>query len=148
MSLLFKIISIILVIIVVLIVGVFFVFQTQKPLDLSKVTDSQIISLLNKNSDAKDYIQSHPDFKIDKKEILTKESIVAGQNGANFREVYQGLELQDNRYMKVDLINIAGDRGLIALIDSNEKTTLRAYGLLLLKSSVNQNGQTTSQTTN
>jgi hypothetical protein len=139
-------------IIIILVIGalsaaIIFVIQNQKPLDLSKVTDSQIISLLNKNSDAKEYMQNHPDFKIDKKEVLTKQSIVAGQKGANFKEVYQGLKLQDSRYMRVDLMNVAGDRGLIALIDFRENTTLRAYGLLLIKGSSNQNGQTTGQTT-
>jgi hypothetical protein len=116
----------------------------QKSQDLSNVSDSQIISLLQKNSDAGDYIKNHPDFKIQDKIILTKESIAAGQNAQNFKEVYQGLELQNNRYMKVDLINSAGDNGLIAVIDFKTETTPKAYGLILLKA----NGQTTSQTTN
>ena len=146
MSFSFKIIIIILVAFIILITGLFFVFQNQTPKDLSKVSDSQIISLLNKNSDAKDYMQNHVDFKIDKKEVLTRESIVAGQNGANFREVYQGLELQDNRYIRVDLMNPTGDRGLIAVIDFKKKIVPKAYELLLLKASTNQNGQTKGST--
>jgi hypothetical protein len=97
------------VIIFVALAGIF--LYNQKPLDLSKVSDSQIISLLDKNPDAKEYMQSHPDFRIENKTILTKESILAGRNGPNFREIYQILELQDNRYMRVDLINSAGDKG-------------------------------------
>lgn len=123
---------IILVILVALIAAAIFFVYNQSPQDLSKISDSQIVSLLNKNSDARDYIKNHPDFKIEKKEILTKQSIVAGQNGENFKDVYQGLELQDNRYMLVSLMNPAGDRGLISVIDFKTKTTIRAYGLLLL----------------
>ena len=85
-------------------------------------------------------MQNNPDFKINNKEILTKESIIAGQNGPNFKEVYQGLELQNGRYMRIDLINQAGDRGLIAVIDFKKQTVLKAYGIILLKS----NGQTTT----
>ncbi|MGA2417847.1 MAG: hypothetical protein ABSF55_01225, partial [Candidatus Staskawiczbacteria bacterium] len=84
------------------------------------------------------------DKKIDKKEILTKESIVAGQNGPNFKEVYQGLELQDSRYMRVDLMNQAGDKGLITVIDFKNQTVPKAYGIVLL----NINGQTASPTKN
>jgi len=123
-------------------IGLF--LYNQKPQDLAKVSDSQIISLLNKNSDAKEYIQNHSDFKIQNKTILTKESIMAGRNGASFREVYQGLELQDNRYVLVNLINSTGDKGLIAAVDFETKTAPVAYGLLLLKA----NGQTTGTTTN
>ena len=113
------------------------------------VLNGQIISLLNKNPDAKDYMQNHADFKIDKKEVLTTKSILAGQKGPNFREVYQGLELQDNRYILVNLINLTGDKGLIAVVDFKEKNTPKAYGLLLLKASTGQtNGQTPSPTEN
>ena len=92
-------------------------------------------------------MHTHPDFTIQKKEILTEDSIAAGQNGQNFKEVYHGLELQDNRYMVVNLMNQAGDRGLIALIDFKTQSTIKAYGIILFK--VGQsNGQTPSSTTN
>ena len=120
-------------------VVIFFVYN-QKPQDLSRISETQIIARLKENSDAKEYMQNNPDFKINNKEILTKESIIAGQNGPNFKEVYQGLELQNGRYMRIDLINQAGDRGLIAVIDFKKQTVLKAYGIILLKS----NGQTTT----
>ena len=47
----------------------------------------------------KNICKTFPDFKINNKEILTKESIMPGKM-ANFKEVYQGLELQNGRYMR------------------------------------------------
>ena len=136
-----NVLIIFIIILIVLVASAVFFMYNQKPKDLSKVSDSQIISFLNKNSDAKDYMQSHGDFKIESKEILTKESIVAGQNGQIFREVYQGLELQDNRYMKVNLMNPAGDSGLVAVLDFNKNIVLKAYGIMLLKVNQPENGQ-------
>ena len=118
--------------------------NSQNPQDLTKVSDSQIISLLNKNSDAQKYMQSNAEFKIQDKIILTKESILAGQNGQTFKEVYSGLESENNRYMKVDLMNAAGDHGLVEVLDFKTQTTIKAYGIILIKT----NGQTASPTTN
>lgn len=120
------------IVLVVLAAAVGLFLYSQKPQDLSKVSDDQIILLLNKNSDAKEYMQNHTDFKIDEKEILTKEVITSRQNGVEFREVYQGLDIQDNRYIRVKLINPAGDKGLIAVVDFKKKTAINAFGLLLL----------------
>jgi len=58
-----------------------------------------------------DYIERYKNFKIEKKTLLTKESILAGQNGENFKEVYQSLDLEDNRYLRADLMNAAGELG-------------------------------------
>ena len=123
------------------VVGLFLYNSESKNIDILKVSDGQIVSLLNKNSDAKDYMQNHSDFKIDKKEILTKNSIMAGQNGPNFREVYQDLELKENRYMRVDLMNSTGDSGLVVVLDFKTKQAIKAYGIILLKATSGQNGQ-------
>ena len=118
-------------VVLIFIAGLIFFMYNQKSRDLTKVSDSQIISLLNKNSDARDYIKEHPDFKIKDKEVLTEESILAGRKGPNFKEVYQVLSLENNRYMRVDLIDKAGDRGLIAVIDFKTNQVPNAYLLLL-----------------
>lgn len=134
-----KVVIIILVTIVVLIVlvsGFFLFFQNQTPEDLSKISDKKIIELLKKNSAALEYIERYKDFKIEKKTALTKDSILEGQNGENFKEVYQGLEMEDNRYLRVDLINSVGSQGLIAVLDFKNKEVPKAFGLILLKSSV------------
>jgi len=115
--------------------------QSTVPQNTSEASDSEIISLLNKNQDTEDYMQNYKDFKIDKKTVLTKESIIEGQNGQNFKEVYQNLELTDNRYMKVDLMNLAGDRGMITVIDLKEKQVLKAFGTVLFKTNADQNGK-------
>lgn len=138
-----KIIPIIFCVVIVLVVAVtFFVYsQSQKPLDPTKVSDSQIISMLRKNSNAQYYMGNHSDFLISKKQILTREDIINGQNGANFREVYLGLKLEDSRYMTVNLMNPAANNGLVAVIDFKKNEVLRAYGIMLYKSNAVQNGQ-------
>lgn len=125
---------IILLIVVALIIGACFLFGTGKKIsNISEVGDSQIISILNKNADAKEYMQKYSDFKIEEKTLLDINSITTGQNAENFKEVYQGLELEDNRYIKINLVNSSGNAGLVAVIDYKNKTTLKAYGLMILK---------------
>lgn len=146
-------ISIFILLAILIVLVIFFMYNQKRSggySDLSKVSDSQVVSLLNKNPDAKDYLKVHPDYIIEDKIILTKESILAQRSGANFKEVYQGLEFQDNRYMRIDLINSAGDRGLVSVLDFKNNTVPKAYGIILLKVSQSQiqNGPTTSQTAN
>ena len=132
------------VVFISLLVIFLYVFLQNHEKDIFKISDKDVIEILQKNQDAKDYMQNHSDFKIDKRGILSKDDIIQGQNGQNFKEVYQELDLEDNRYIKVDLINPAGDRGMITVIDFKNKSVLKAYGIMLFKA----NGQTKSQTEN
>jgi hypothetical protein len=139
----------VLVITVLVAIVIFFIYNqptSWQAEDLSLISDSQIISILKTSSDVQEYIKSHPDFKIDKKEILTKESIVAGSNGVNFREAYSGLSPEGSRYMRVDLTNQAGDRGMIIMIDFKKNKVV--FSALLLLFAQNEEQQTTSPTEN
>lgn len=99
------------------------------------VTDERIKEILKTNLDVTDYIERNPDFYIQGREILTKDSILAGQNGNDFQPVYIGLDLEDSRYMKVWLINQFGNEGYIAVIDFKDSSVQKAYGLLLFQAS-------------
>ena len=99
-----------------------------------KITDGQIMRLLKENKDSLEYITKYPDFKIEAKTLLTKESILSGQEGPNFKEVYQGLSLQDNRYLRVDL---ADATGLITAIDTKTGTIPNVFGVILIRACVN-----------
>ena len=127
---------IIIVFVIAITAGIFFLFKNQSPKDISKITDKEIINLLEKNKDSLDYMERYKDFKIEKKISLTKESILEGQNAERFKEVYQDLSLEDNRYLRVDLINITGDKGLITVLDLKTREVPKVYGLILLKSGV------------
>jgi len=104
--------------------------------DISEITDEEIIELLKKNKDSLSFLKENKDFKIETKTVLTKEGILEGKEGPNFKEVYQDLSLEDNRYIKVDLINSLENRGLITVIDAKTKTVPKVFGLLLIKSGV------------
>ena len=91
---------------------------------------------MEENQDSLDYMERCKNFKIEKKTSLTKESILEGQKGKRFKEVYQDLSLEDNRYLRVDLINMTEDRGLIAVLDLKAKKVSKVYGLILLKSGI------------
>jgi len=120
--------------------GYYFIFFEKSRVvenkDISELSDQDIVSFLETSQDAKEYMIKNPDFKIESKEILTQESILAGQNGLNFKEVYYGLEMENNRYIKINLMNGSGDNGLVAVIDYKEKTVPKAYGLLLIKAGI------------
>lgn len=118
--------------------------KKSKDVDMFSATDKEVVEILKTNKDVAEYTQAHSDFKIESREILKKESILAGQQGQNFQAVYSGLELEDNRYMKVQLINTEGNNGFITVIDSKDNSVPKAFGILLFKASTNQNGETTS----
>lgn len=97
------------------------------------IKNEEIITYLKKNEDAKEYIEKNSDFEIKNKEVLTEAAISAGRSGQNFKEVYQDLELEDERYLKIDLMNKAGDRGFVAVLDYKTKEVKKAYGIILLQ---------------
>jgi chaperonin cofactor prefoldin len=49
--------------------------------------------------------------------------------------VYIGLELEDTRYLKVQLMNASGREGYITVIDGNDSSVQKAFGMLLLQMS-------------
>jgi len=118
-------------------------FSKNSVKNTSAVNDTEIIKILETNKDIKDYSEKYSDFKITDKEILTKESILAGQKGQNFQAVYAGLSLEDNRYMKINLMDKAGENGFVSVIDFKNNSVIKSFGILLFK--VSANGQTTSQ---
>lgn len=131
-----KKIVIIISIIIVLVLLLYFLLPKFFTQNLQSLSDSQVIAFLNKNQDSKDYMSKNPDFKIEKKEILTKESILNGQNGQNFKEMYQGLSLENNRYMEVELMNGNGSMGLIVILDFKLKNVANSALLMLAQVSV------------
>lgn len=119
--------------VIIVLVGTFFLFKNSPRQDIFKLSDKEIIALLKENKDSLDYIEKYSDFRIEKKTILNKENILEGQKGESFKEVYRDLILEDNRYLKVELINRGGDYGLIAVLDLKTKTVPKAFGLIWLK---------------
>lgn len=140
-----KIIVIAVIIILILVIAVIFFiksqsFQNQPAYDILGISQEEIVNLLKENKDSLVYIEKYPDFKIEKKTVLTRENILEGQNAKNFKEVYQDLDLEDNRYIQVELINKAGDRGLIAVLDFKKKEVINVFGLILLKAGLGVQG--------
>jgi len=140
------------IILVIVIIGFFIVFwlfsKAPKQSIPTSISDAEIMELLKKNEDSNDYINKHPDFKIQDKIVLSIEDITKGQVGPDFKEVYYGLALEDNKYMKIELMNTAGDYGMVAILDLKNNKVDRAYGKILLKGFIpNPNGETTNQTT-
>ncbi len=127
---------VILVLVILLITGFVFVLKDRLFNDYSEITEEEIIALLKTNKDGLNYLEKYNDFQIEKKVVLTKTDILEGQKGENFKEVYQDLSLENNRYLKVDLMNKTGNNGLIAILDLKNKTVPKVFGLILLKSEV------------
>jgi hypothetical protein len=109
-----------------------------KKVDLNTLTDQEIIQILKTNADVADYISRNPEFAIQSKEILTKDAILRGQNQNTFQPVYIALELEDSRYLKVQLMNAAGSEGYITVIDANDSSVQKAFGMLLIQMSQQQ----------
>ncbi len=133
-----KIIKIIVFLTLLILIGVgcIIIINKEKKSEIISLSDEEIIQLLKKNKDSLEYMEKNKDFKIEKKIVLTGKSILEGREGENFKEVYQDLFLEDNRYLQVDLMNTTGDRGLITVLDLITKEVSKAYGLILIKGGV------------
>jgi len=137
------------VLLVVILIFGYLIFKNQslknQPINPFLAKDEEIISILKTNKDIEIYTEKYPDFKINNKVILTKDSILAGQNDQNFQPVYLGLDLEDNRYMKVDLMDQLGSNGFIGVIDFKNNSVTKAFGILLLQAQASvkdtQNGK-------
>lgn len=130
----FKKICLIVLILCILAICAIFVARVFLPKEISKISNNEIISLLKTNNDVKNYLEKYPSFRIEKKEILSKENIVALQNAENFKEVYQDLILENNRYIKVDLIDLNNTNGLIAVLDFKNKQVVKVFAVLSIES--------------
>ena len=124
-----KIVLILIAIIIILAAVVYFFPAGKKSNDLSR---QEITDILSKEKQGLEYIGKYPDFTIRAQEILTKDKITIGKNGKSFKELYNNLEMEDNRYERIDLVNAGGDRGLLAVIDMENRTPVNVYGLILL----------------
>ena len=94
-------------------------------------TQQEVIQILKTNTDAADYINKNRDYSI-KITPLSKQDILEGEKATNFREVYQNLTLENNRYLKADLMNNNGE-GLVTVVDMKTRAVVKLYGLRLIK---------------
>lgn len=125
-----------LIIVILVITGFVFIYKDKLLRKPSEISNEEIIALLRTDKDGLDYLENNQNFQIKKKSVLTETDIFEGQKGENFKEVYQGLSLENNRYLKVDLMNQQGTNGLIAVLDLKDSKILKVFGLLLFKSEV------------
>jgi hypothetical protein len=116
---------------IILILIFFIIIYRQKR--AKEFTDDEIIQMLKNNSDATEYMKRNPDFKIVNKTLLTRETILKGQNATYFKEIYQNLLLEDNRYLKIDLMDFKTNHGLISIIDLKEGKVIKVYGIILIE---------------
>ncbi len=128
MKIYFKIILVIVVL--AALGGIFFISKPLSPKSSAVMDEEEISSLLKKDVDTLAYINKYPEFKIEDKIVLSKEDVIKGQAGQNFKEVYQDLGPESGRYMKLDLINGQGDRGLIVVIDLKEQKVLKSFEII------------------
>ena len=124
------------IILCILIAIVIFFVLTQKSVVQNKendiVSDQEIKDILRKNKDASEYLDLYEKTNVKERVILSKEDILAGQQGETFKEIYEGLSLDDNKYMRVQLINEKGDRGIVSTIDLVKKEPVYVFGVILL----------------
>lgn len=129
-----KIISIVFLILIAIVFVYFFSLQEgPEPKNLLEITNQEIIKILKQDKDINSYTKKYPDFKIENKEILTKESIFSGQNGESLKQLYENLELENDRYLKVQLMDLSGSNGFFGVIDFKNNSVVKAFGIILLK---------------
>ncbi|MCD6558232.1 MAG: hypothetical protein J7K31_04380, partial [Candidatus Aenigmarchaeota archaeon] len=91
-----------------------------------------IKQILKQNNEVLGYMEKNPDYQVLNTSILSADEIREKQNGTQFRELYENLTLEDNRYVKVDLMGESG-HGLMTIIDLNKGEVVKVFGIILIK---------------
>ncbi len=100
-----------------------------------ELTREEIVSVLQQNEKGADYLEKNDVFEIGENKPLTKEDILKNQKEKRYKEIYQDLSPEDNKYSKVTLINEAG-KGLFLILDLNNQKVVEIHDLILLKAQV------------
>ena len=94
--------------------------------------ENKILNILKQNNEVLGYMKKNPNYEILNITYLSSDEIAEKQNGTYFRELYENLTLENNRYVKVDLIDKNTNRGLMTIIDLEKQKVIKIFGLLLI----------------
>ena len=95
-------------------------------------SDIQVFDLLRSNSDSLEFLQKYPDSAVTNKTLLHGEDIINGLSGPRFKELYQNISVEDDRYVFVELSS-GSDRSLISILDLKEQKVTKAFWIILVK---------------
>ena len=98
--------------------------------DNNLASEKELINLLKKDDDVLAYINKYRSFRIENKNILSEEEIINKQNGQELKEVYQDINPENDRYVRVDLIDGSGSNGLIVVIDLKEQKVIKSFDII------------------
>jgi len=97
------------------------------------ITDEEMLEILEKDSTGLTFLEKYDNFRVSTKELLTKEKIEERKERGDFKEIFEPLLLEDERYLKVRLDDWEGGRGIIATIDLNGGGPVIVHNLFLMK---------------
>jgi len=124
--------TIISIVVLTIILGIaYFTFKTDLedvPEDVSELTNSQIISLLETSKGVSEYMEGNKDFRIKEKTLLTEEV----REESRFKSSYQNLDLEGERYLKIRLTSEGTEREMIAVLDLEGKTVMEFFSFFLM----------------
>ena len=119
-------------IVFVVLVGLLVLISSSRQDANPRTSEEKLLEILKQNDEVAGYMEKNPDYQILNISILSADEIREKQNGTQFRELYENLTLEDNRYVKVDLMDKSG-HGLMTIIDLNKGEVVKVFGIILIK---------------
>ena len=97
------------------------------------ITDEEMMGILKEDDTGLVFLGEYDNFQISTKEVLTKEKIERRKEEGDFKEIFEPLLIEDDRYLKVRLEDWEGGRGVIGTIDLKEKEPVIVHNLFLMR---------------
>ena len=124
----------VLIILIILLGAFFFYYSQNREIENPEevLNKEQITALLENNETGAEFMQNYGDFEVEKINPLTKEEIEERRIEGDYREMFEPLLLEDDRYVEMEVVSKERDLGLVSIVDLKEDEIVEIYYLFLV----------------
>jgi hypothetical protein len=97
------------------------------------IIDEEMLEIIRLDATGLTFLEGYDNFKISTKKLLNKEEIEKRKKEGDFKEIFEPLLIEDERYLKVRLDDWDGGRGIVGTIDIKESKPVIIHFLFLKK---------------
>ena len=120
------------VVLILFVAGFFIYMDTEEEIVEEEITRERVVEMLKTDEVGREFLEDYSDFEVDEAYILTKEQIEERKEGWRYTLLYEDLLLEDNRYMKLRLVQEEKGMGVAGTFDLQEEEMVLMYYLFLV----------------
>ncbi len=96
------------------------------------ITREEIVEMLKTDEVGLAFLENYDGFKIERRELLSKEEIERRAIEGDYKEIYEDLSLEDDRYVMIRIAEREKNRGLVGTLDMEASVAVSLYNLFLI----------------